>query len=284
MKLFSFANSNHVGLINLTKSIQPGWELIILGKSQKWEGWKTRMNSYMEACKKCLEDEVIVLCDAFDILCLRYADSFEDEFKTFQVPIVVGAETGCAIINCHTPTIWWKINNTPDQEKRKYVNGGLIAGRAGDLGKMWEWILDQKYNDDQFGIGKYADAFPRNIDLDIYSKLFFNDHLAETKYQFNKEDRSIIYEGRVIKPFFIHFHGVNINSSIPILNMFNNDIFKVGRNYLEVGSGVNGDDHLTSFPADRRGVVFGICIERAVFALIIIVLFITLLVIFKYKK
>ncbi len=286
VKVVCFANSNHVGLINLRRSIQPGWDPVVIGQGLPWKGWITRMTNYKDFCGSLLPEEVIVLSDAYDVLCLHGAERFEEEFKSFHCGIIVGAETGCAG-NCHAPTVWWEKFEVPASEKRKYCNGGLIAGYAGELHKMWCWIIEQKFQDDQIGIGCFTDTFPAKIKLDIGSKLFFNDHLAQTSYVFIKDERKIVVDNAVIKPFFIHFQGLNIDSSVPFFKIFNTeDLFKVGKNYALIGQEINGKEHLTSFPADKRGSVLGICIERGVASGLIVALVIVIVVcvIIAHKK
>ncbi len=287
IKVISFANLNHVGLINLQKSIQPGWKPVVIGSGEKWEGWITRMNAYKEFCANLPEKELVVLCDAYDVLCLRDSAGFSDIFATFGTDIVVGAESSCAL-NCHSPVNWWEHNNVPNNQPTRYFNGGLIAGLAGALAKMWQWIIEQKCADDQIGIGLYADQFVSTIHLDMNSKMFFNDHLAQTNYKFNAESRSIVLNNNILRPFFIHFQGVNIDSSVPFFNIFRTSSqFQVGKNYVTVGKAINGSEHLTAYPADKRGSVLGICIERGVVAGLAILFILTIvacIVIDKRKK
>jgi len=267
MKLIHFANKNHVGLLNLTHSLQPGWEQIILGMGIKWEGWKTRMKAYKDYLETLPSDEVVVLSDAYDVLCLRSSQEFLSTFSKFQKPIVIGAETQCDL-NCHAPTHYWE--QCDIKGDRKYVNGGLMCGKARHLCDMWKWCLEKKFEDDQVGLGHYTDTFPDLVGLDVDSNLFFNDHRAITPYQFDSNTYALNYQNKVLTPFFIHFHGVNIMTSIPILHVFREkDMFQVGKNYKVVGNQINGFQHITAFPPDQRSLQLDLTIERICFWVVI---------------
>ncbi len=73
MKFVNFATSNHVGLENLTLSLskQTGWEHVVLGKGEKWQGFTSKMKHYMNFCLRLTD-----LADAYDVLCLRSQDDF----------------------------------------------------------------------------------------------------------------------------------------------------------------------------------------------------------------
>lgn len=285
VKVISYANANHVGLMNLQRSIQPGWEHRVIGQGQVWKGWITRMKAYQEACASLPENELVVLCDAYDVLCLLPSDGFQAVFDEFGKAIVIGAEEFCAL-NCHAPTKWWNSNELTSS--RKYCNGGLMAGYAGELAQMWQWTVERNFDDDQVGIGKFTDEHPEKVHLDMESKLVFNDDRAEMLYTFNPVDRSIVMGNKIFKSFFIHFPGFNLFRSVPFFNLFQSkNMFTVGKNYALVGSVVNGEHHITAFPADKRGSVIGICAERGIligFATLFLVVAVVLAISIRRKK
>ncbi len=165
-------------------------------------------------------------------------------------------------------------------------------GPAHKLAKMWKWALDNQHEDDQIAVGTYANLFPQDIFLDYYSIFFYNDPDAQTNYQVQETNDHyfIISEdnGNTIKkPFFLHFPGINGKTSIPILQLFNsNGLFEVGINYKNFGKIINGDDHITSFPSEKRGLKNDIYIERGIFLILYMILLIILSVLIasKYKK
>ncbi len=275
MKLISFANKNHVGLVNLQTSLTKckGWEHILIGQDVKWEGWITRMKAYVDICSTISPEELIVLCDAFDVLCLQSSDQFSNVFKTFQKNIVIGSESDCKYPNCYEPKNYWAKCDIKQDEMKKYVNGGLMCGKASKLKEMWKWCVENYTSDDQYALGLYIDKYPLEVALDTKSILFFNDNSGQLKYEFNTIDNSITFNEVAIKPFFVHFQGVNIYSSLLVTNTFNEGkLFEVGSNYKKIGNHINGNDQINGFPADTRTTSLNMTIEHGVFYGIIVIL------------
>src|SRR6188768_2470942 len=130
MKVISFANQNHVGLENFKLSLSKckGWDQIIIGMGMKWQGWQTRMKMYKDFLQKLEnQDEIVVLSDAYDVLCLKESDDFLQLYNLHcDNKIIIGAECGCHPDNCFPPVQWWQENGIPLDFVRKFCNGGLI--------------------------------------------------------------------------------------------------------------------------------------------------------------
>jgi hypothetical protein len=267
MKVISFANKNHGGLVNLQHSMQPGWEHIIIGKGVVWKGWVTRMQTIVDFMKTLPTDEICVLCDAFDVMCLRGSEGFDVDFDTFQKDIVVSAEAVCGPGNCHFPERWWQVHELKRDIQDRYCNAGLIAGKSVALKEMFEWILEQQYTDDQKGVGNFMDAFESKIHLDYEHRLFFNDGYAKSDYTMldNRELRLNASEV-VIKPYFIHFPGMNVIHSISLLHFFSTqNMFRSGENYDVIGEKINGAQHIQQTLPNKDVYVPTMWAERAVF-------------------
>ena len=260
MKVVSFANVNHGGLVNLQNSIKPGWEHIVIGKDLPWKGWKTRTKAiidYLTGLDK--KSELIVLCDAFDVLCLRDSEQFEQIFSEFKTNVVVSAESICNMSNCFSPTQFWNARNITS--KNKYCCAGLVCGYADALLNMYQFVLN--YEDDQIGIGHFMNEQVNAISLDTEHQLFFNDNYGSMEYKL-LENNSIEYENKIIQPFFIHFPGMNILGSIRIFHPFYTP-FESGKNYSRVGTQVNGDMFLEQNLASSNAYQTSAWIERSVF-------------------
>ncbi len=286
MKIVSFATSNHVGLENLKLSISKvnGWEHIIIGQGIKWKGWITRMQHYRDYCES-LGDEIIVFSDAYDVLCLRGSDHFLELYNQYaKDKIIIGAELGCHPGNCFPPEEWYNENDLDKNSvARRFVNGGLIAGPANKIFNMWKWAIENKFDDDQIALGNYTNSYPHLIFLDIESIFFFNDQNAVSKYEFDEKDNSIVEDLKIKTPFFIHFHGLNINTSIPITTK-KKDLFEVGKNYKKIGLHVNGAEHINGFPPDTRSSQLGIWVERSAYFLIFFIFLALLIILISHKK
>ncbi len=272
MKLISFANYNHGGLVNLKNSLQNGWEHVILGQGVKWESWQTRTKSYINYVSTLPENEVVVLCDAFDVLCLRSSDNFLEDFKSLNRKIVIGAET-CCIGNCVPPIQWWRNENMDSKNECKYVNGGLIAGEASALKLMYQWGLNQNIVDDQMALGSYTNKYPHDVWIDIDQVLFLNDPGASTIYKFNKYNKNVKFPcGKTIKPYFIHFPGFSNTGSTPLRTLFSpSKMFKMGENYIIVGNAINGTKQINALPCNTKVVNISMWIERSIYLVLILV-------------
>jgi hypothetical protein len=272
IQLISFANANHPGLENFKKSVEKhqGWDLVLLGENTEWKGWTTRMTCYRDHCYSLPPDQIIVLCDAYDVLCLRDSVNFLTSFKNMvrekDAKIVVGVETGCDFINCYPPKEYWKKYDVDLKSTRKFVNAGFVAGHASAIGDMWDWCIKSKFEDDQYGVGAFVDAHLEEVVMDLKSDLVFNDERAEMNYTFDKNGHELIYENQRLRPYFVHFPGLCISNSVPFYHLFKSELFQVGKNYKIVGQAINGEqEHITHFPPDRRGLVLGTTIEQGVF-------------------
>ncbi len=279
MKLISFANQNHGGLINLKNSlVNKKWEHCVLGKGMKWEGWLTRTNAYITFLNTLDPEEIVVLCDAFDVLCLRSSDGFLESFQSLMRPIVIGTET-CCLGNCIPPTQWWlkEYGEIHQDTDYKYSNGGLIAGKAEALIKMYQWGIDQKIDDDQMAIGSYINEFPSKIWLDHKQILFFNDVRGHTKYEFNKRNYSIKLNDKLIKPFLIHFPGVALGGSLPLSGFLNpKRMFKMGINYITIGNTINGKQQINALPITTDVFTYALWGERSFYILLILLILIAI--------
>lgn len=284
MKLISFANQNHGGLVNLKNSIKDGWEHIILGKGVKWENWHTRSKAYIDYLSTLDPKEVVVLCDAFDVLCIRSSVDFLTDFKSLDRKIVIGAENFC-IGNCIPPVQWWNEEDVNFETEFKYVNGGLIAGECEALKLMYQWGINQNIIDDQMAIGNYANKFIQDVWIDINQVLFLNDTNATVKYIFNKYNYSIkLNDGRTIKPYFIHFPGFASVGSYPFLNIFKpSKMFKMGENYITVGNAINGSKQINALPCNKTVTTIAMWIERSIYLLLILLIVVALVYVFFRK-
>lgn len=182
-----------------------GYTLKIGGVDVKWNGWITKMKTYSEILQKIAieePDELVICSDAYDTLPIRKENEFKKEFEQFHTDIVVSAENHCGG-NCR-PLKRYDTSNS----KYKYVNAGLLAGKAKPLAKLWTYLYEKKYSDDQIGLSEYIDTnFDMNhIQLDSEAKLFFNSALA-----FGYDDSNFLKNCKNV--FVIHFPGLNFFSS-----------------------------------------------------------------------
>lgn len=171
----------------------------MLGYKEKWQGWKWRIEKYVEALKKCHDKELVIFMDAYDVIAAtdKSPTDFESAFYSFKRKIVVGCEWYCGNSkNCGNVEAWWKNHKIKKPPFRKHVNAGGVAGYAKYLLKMYSWILNENFEDDQLGVSQWINQ-PKNIKkvaLDFGSNLFYNAHILDGLRA-------------PMSPFFYHFPG-----------------------------------------------------------------------------
>ena len=125
-----------------------GWNYKILGKGEKWGGWVWRMDMYLETLKGLDPDTRVILSDASDVIALKGPPMDIDN----NIKIMTGAESLCTSV-CKPINKFIKLRNITG--KKKFVNAGLIYGKARTLIDMYSWIIEKGFTDDQLGICTY---------------------------------------------------------------------------------------------------------------------------------
>jgi len=214
--VFTCATHSNKNLENFKNSfnLYKGWDVRVLGLGSEWESFRTKMTFYRKGLKDVDEDQIVVCLDAYDVLCIKDSTDFIDLFLSYKIPIMIGCEiTSCFTIYnkylqigcCPNIEKWKRFHNLQD---KIYVNSGCIIGYAGEIFKMFDWIL--KYNDfviqdDQIGVGFYMNEFPHKVKLDIKNDFVFNDTLGNSIKLRQEEEKLELDIPK--KPYFIHFPG-----------------------------------------------------------------------------
>ncbi len=91
----------------------------------------------------------------------------------------------------------------------KYVNGGNLAGRAGDLARAYDWMIRESgQNDDQIALGIFANTFPDRIVMDIEHRVFlalaYSNH---KKVAYSEDGLTVKYDNTFSSPALVHFMG-----------------------------------------------------------------------------
>lgn len=183
-----------------------GWDVHVLGMGKKWESFQTKMQCYHDFFKTVDKRQLVVCLDAYDVLCIRSSQDFRKKFMSYQTPIVVGYETACVVSNCPSIEPWKTYHHLKD-ENNIHVNTGCVIGYAGELEKMFDWILKQTIKDDQMGVGFYMNQFPNKVQLDITQTLIMNDVCARTYSVKHDPYGQIRMDGKY--PYFVHFPSMH---------------------------------------------------------------------------
>lgn len=266
VRCLTMANKNNGGLNNLLKSfdVVKNWDVSVIGKNCKWVGWRTRMQVYADALRDLSPNDIVVLVDAYDVLCLRCGLDFDKTFRSFGVDLVLSAENLCGG-NCTPLDRWWNLNPQVFSKGPRYVNCGMMAGTAAALLQLWEWCLLNNYEDDQIALGCYMNSFPTRCTLDVHSQLFYNDNLGKSNFTISQNRISL--GGRETSPYFIHFPGHMKRGSITFLNR----LFEPSTNYEHLNKSLIGFDYIPP-PLHREYFFATLWAERSLYYTIMLVL------------
>lgn len=278
------ATKKIAGTVNFELSLNKyGWVSHRLGAGEAWKGWRQRMQMYLDFCKSQPENQCILLCDADDVLCLKSFADLLTLFKSFNKPLVISAEENCGG-NCQAVDNYWAI---PEHQETKsktvsfYVNGGGMIGYAWKLCELFQWELDQGFEDDQIALGAYVNAFPSDVYLDYMQQIFLTmnpDRLLLYEYD-AANNRHEFYDSkfeRTYSSYFIHFTGFPFISSMQRLVGVDSEHLNL---WNRVSSNISGHDkvephvHSAAMSVNRDrilGLGIALCVA---FLLLLLLLF-----------
>jgi GR25 family glycosyltransferase involved in LPS biosynthesis len=205
---------------------QNGWSYKFIGQGDVWKGYvATRATSYKKYLEMIPRETLVILSDARDVICLRNPSAFQQGYRSFGKDVIVSMELFCE----------GKLEPTPNHEKtkwqceplvkywthlgikqpyRKFVNAGLIAGKAGALSDMLNWIIDKGFTDDQLGIGSYMNTFPEKVAADYEAQMLHSSTfgcfagIQDVRIQATDSPTFAELFGR--SAFFLHIPGLHL--------------------------------------------------------------------------
>jgi hypothetical protein len=149
----------------------------ILAVGCKWQGFGNKifwLREYFSALDLLIDsDPIILFVDAYDVINLAPRAELLEKFRSFDSPIVVGAEKSCWPNPADAPLF-------PHQEKPfRFLNAGCIIGYKSAISKCIAKFAISPMDSEQ---GAWTKAFlsgEDNIKIDYDGKLFFNLHGAD---------------------------------------------------------------------------------------------------------
>jgi len=200
MKVFTCTTDTEKKEYKILKLLCPylGYEL--LGNTNlKWEGFRTKMKLFSSELEKLSPNELVMCVDAYDTLPIKHSADFEKQFyKHFnEYEIVSSGETTCLFGICKP------LKNREHLSNRKYVNSGLICGKAKNLLKFWDWALKKKYTDDQIALCDYFNTFPKITTID-YNNVLFQTSVTRSFFPAKDNENSILDTLNLKGAFFLH--------------------------------------------------------------------------------
>jgi hypothetical protein len=189
------------------------WNYNFIGNNTKWINMMDKAKGFYYYLITLPSEKIVILSDSRDVICCRSPKYFMNDYnKLANDKIMISAELflqgamdwetndTCRHGNIINPShskicltnetfeftqgipldkYWKYLNIEPSNiPNRKYVNAGLIAGKAGMLRDALKWIIDNGYEDDQFGFANYVNEFPENIYLDINADILHSSVFA----------------------------------------------------------------------------------------------------------
>jgi GR25 family glycosyltransferase involved in LPS biosynthesis len=250
-----FQNNQDAQLFKKTLE-KHNWEHIFIGEGIKWSGFKDKILGYYNFLNsnKLMDDKIVVLSDARDVFCLKKPDFFIKQIKDIvENKIIISSEMFLLahmdwneeqmsnVISKKTNHFWqgiplneyWNFHNINPLPFRKYLNSGLIVGKAKNVRLALKWIIDNNINDDQLGLCMYTNNFPHLVHLDYDANIlhtlsgYINGSLYD--YELQKQDTLTFHELLGFSNYFLHIPGKNTSKGQKyiyniVYSLFNNKI------------------------------------------------------------
>jgi hypothetical protein len=222
--------------------LKNNWKYVMIGEGEIWLGFTNKLNGYMNYIKTLEPNQLIILSDARDVVCLRGPKAFLNGFNSFNKDMVVSMELlcggqfdtphDCICSQCTPLTEFWNYHEITVLPDRKYVNSGLVAGKASAVLDWLEWSIANNFKDDQLALGKYINAFPNKVGLDTSAILLhttnFGVNAGIQSIHIQKNDSPTFAELFGRGAFFLHIPGCGFKGQ--------ETIYKFIQLNLEVGA------------------------------------------------
>lgn len=223
------------------------WDYKFIGNNTKWIDMMDKAKGFYDYLITLPSEKIVILSDSRDVICCRSPKYFMNDYnKLSNDKIIISAEmflegamdwetndkciSGIPVNPSHSkifPTNktiqfqqgmplykYWKYLNieTSNIPNRKYINAGLIGGKAGMLRDALKWVIDNGYKDDQFGFANYVNEFPENVYLDINADILhssgFGIYAGLYNISVQKTDSPTFAELFGRSSYFLHMPGL----------------------------------------------------------------------------
>jgi hypothetical protein len=261
------------------------WEYKFIGNNTKWINTIDKVKGFYEYLCTIHPEKIVILSDSRDVICCRSPKNFINDYNSisnnkilFSTEIFLQGATDWETNDTYTlgvplDNIWknnnWITNHVSEQYEllqgiplynywkylnieninipnRKYVNSGLIAGKACMLKDAVKWIIDNDYTDDQLGFSNYINKYPEFVCLDTNATILHTSGfgvyggLYNTSVQNNDSPTFAELFGRT--SYFLHIPGQNLKGQYVIYKTITNlvlygigdDILKKDYNFIEI--------------------------------------------------
>jgi len=214
-----------------------GYDYEILSRTEKWNGFGTKIISYHNALTK-LTTPYVVMTDCVDLFFTGSSYELLDKFLALNVDLIVGAEMQIAYPNGrHDSNLIQKFFEQIAEGPQMFPNSGFLMGKTSEMLKLMELNLGQI--DDQAACfdAIYEGKMPLHIDyktelIGNVPNYHRDNHLAIDYYQFDPKLQRYKSKLHNTYPPVFHFPGGNwepmekfyldINPELSDINTVNN--------------------------------------------------------------
>ena len=208
------------------------WDYKFVGEGETWKGFTSKVIGYNAFLSSIDPETIVVLSDARDVVCVRSPKAFIEAYSSFQTDFIVSMELFCGgktdvtdefvDAQCVPLVNYWKHYNILELPFRKFVNSGLIAGKAGSILKWLQFTIENKYDDDQFALCQYINKYPERISVDSDAILLhsstFGVNAGMQKIFLQAKDSPTLAELYGRGAFFIHIPGIHNKGQRTVYN------------------------------------------------------------------
>lgn len=225
VKVVTYATDDNDRLKNWKLSAERfNYDYTVLGIGEKWSGWPQRTAAYLKFAKRQSPNQIVLLCDAYDVLFVDTPSKLARRFEEMGVDVVVSAEPRCCTGKMDTASYRSKFTNVCVQRAPRgndfiYPCAGCVIGRAKGLSYLYEQILHSLFDtDDQSALDEIWTRKENILSLDYDSKLFGNVYISDINSEWAFDENKTLYRKKTGNyPCVLHFpgsKGFNVNYSV----------------------------------------------------------------------
>jgi hypothetical protein len=201
--------------------VSHNWEYAFINVSDKYRGHYDKILGYYEMLLTLPADKIVVLSDCWDVVCCRNVKAFMAAYASMKSDFIVSMELFCNsttdIVTTPAPacmplTTYWKHHTNGIYPLRKYVNSGLIVGKASCLMHFYKYVMEKKAgSSDQISLGCYMNDYPERVCVDVDRILLHSTTFGKSggceNMNLQKQDAPTYSELFGRDSFFLHFPG-----------------------------------------------------------------------------
>ena len=196
----------------------------ILGLNEKFLGWRWRMKKYLNELKNYKDDDIILLCDSYDMLVQEDQTKIIQKFKALKKSVIISAEMNlllpAELSQFDINPFFLSYNKFPKHKTSDYrypCLGGVI-GYKKKLEDLYQSMLSYNdknlkkecYYDDQCLFSYYYINNNKKFSLDYNQSIFGNLSGSINRYQLKNKT---LYNNKTnTTPSLVHFQGNALSS------------------------------------------------------------------------